>query len=186
MPERRLNLAEGLSLPLDAVTETFAILAKRGVGKTYTGAVLAEEMVGAGAQEGRSQKQVATLTGYSPKSGGFFGALSNLRKLDAIEGSAALLRITEDGRQIVGDDYDPLPTGPALQEHWYAKLSKSEATILRALVEAYPTALSQDELGERTGYSTTSGGFFGALAKLRTLELISGGKPALRASEDLF
>lgn len=136
--------------------------------------------------EGRTQKQVATLTGYSPKSGGFFGALSTLRKLDAIEGSVAGLRITEAGRGIIGDDYDPLPTGDALREHWYAKLPKAEATILRALVEAFPASLSQEELAERTGYSGTSGGFFGALAKLRTIELISGGKPALRANEDLF
>lgn len=50
MAERRLRIAADLTLPLEAVTETFAILAKRGVGKTYTGAVLAEEMVGAGAQ----------------------------------------------------------------------------------------------------------------------------------------
>lgn len=136
--------------------------------------------------EGRTQKQVATLAGYSPKSGGFFGALSNLRKLTAIEGSIAGLRITADGRQIIGDDYDPLPSGDALREHWYAKLPKAEATILRALVEAFPASLSQEQLAERTGYSGTSGGFFGALAKLRTLELISGGKPALLASEDLF
>jgi len=43
-----LNIAPGLSLPLEAVTETFAILAKRGSGKTYTAAVLAEEIIGAG------------------------------------------------------------------------------------------------------------------------------------------
>ena len=43
-----LHLAEGLDLPLEAVTETFAILAKRGSGKTYTAAVLVEEMLRAG------------------------------------------------------------------------------------------------------------------------------------------
>lgn len=46
----KLRLAQNLALPLEAVTETFAILAKRGVGKTYTASVLAEEMVGVGAQ----------------------------------------------------------------------------------------------------------------------------------------
>jgi len=46
--EPRLHLAEGLDLPLEAVTETFAILAKRGSGKTYTAAVLVEEMLLAG------------------------------------------------------------------------------------------------------------------------------------------
>jgi len=43
-----LVMAPELSLPLEAVTETFAILAKRGVGKTYTAAVLVEEMLKAG------------------------------------------------------------------------------------------------------------------------------------------
>lgn len=38
-----LHVATGLSLPLKAVTQTFAILAMRGVGKTYTASVLAEE-----------------------------------------------------------------------------------------------------------------------------------------------
>lgn len=41
----KLNIAEELKLPLEAVTQTFAILAKRGVGKTYTGAVIVEEML---------------------------------------------------------------------------------------------------------------------------------------------
>jgi len=34
--------------PVEAVTETFAILAKRGAGKTYTATVLVKEMMAAG------------------------------------------------------------------------------------------------------------------------------------------
>lgn len=45
-----LNIGGGLTLPVDAVTETFAILAKRGSGKTYTAKVLVEELVDAGQQ----------------------------------------------------------------------------------------------------------------------------------------
>lgn len=45
-----LRLADGFTLPLDATTETFAILAKRGIGKTNTAVVLTEELVGAGQQ----------------------------------------------------------------------------------------------------------------------------------------
>lgn len=48
MSRRNLQLADGLSLPLDAVTHTFAILAIRGVGKTHTASVMAEEMLKAG------------------------------------------------------------------------------------------------------------------------------------------
>jgi uncharacterized protein len=45
-----LRIAEDLTLPLDAVTQTFAVLAKRGVGKTYLALVLAEEMLKNGLQ----------------------------------------------------------------------------------------------------------------------------------------
>lgn len=40
-----LELAKNLKLPDEAVTQTFAILAKRGVGKTYTASVMVEEML---------------------------------------------------------------------------------------------------------------------------------------------
>lgn len=42
---RTLRISNDLVLPLDAVTQTFAIMAKRGVGKTHTGSVMAEEML---------------------------------------------------------------------------------------------------------------------------------------------
>jgi hypothetical protein len=45
---KALRLGPGFSVPLDAVTQTFALLAKRGSGKTYTAAVMVEEMVAAG------------------------------------------------------------------------------------------------------------------------------------------
>lgn len=43
-----LKISDKLSLPIDAVTSTFAILAIRGVGKTHTASVMAEEMLRAG------------------------------------------------------------------------------------------------------------------------------------------
>lgn len=46
--KKQLNIAKDFSLPLEAVTQTFAILAKRGVGKTYTASVMVEEMLKAG------------------------------------------------------------------------------------------------------------------------------------------
>lgn len=44
----KLKIGTGLTLPLDAVTETFAILGRRGSGKTHTAVVMAEEMLAAG------------------------------------------------------------------------------------------------------------------------------------------
>ncbi len=49
MTERKLQVGKSFWLPIEAITQTFSILAKRGVGKTYTGSVHAEEMLKAGA-----------------------------------------------------------------------------------------------------------------------------------------
>jgi hypothetical protein len=43
-----LKIARAFELPLDAVTQTFGVLAKRGVGKTYTAAVFVEELLEGG------------------------------------------------------------------------------------------------------------------------------------------
>jgi hypothetical protein len=40
MPQ--LQIAQALRLPAEAITQTFAILAKCGIGKTYTSAVITE------------------------------------------------------------------------------------------------------------------------------------------------
>src|SRR5262245_55036262 len=53
IPMRRdtsLRLAKDLTLPLAAATETFAILGRRGSGKTHTAVVMAEELLTAGVQ----------------------------------------------------------------------------------------------------------------------------------------
>lgn len=43
-----IELGEGVELPIEAVTETFAIIANRGAGKSSTGRVLVEELHGVG------------------------------------------------------------------------------------------------------------------------------------------
>ncbi len=47
---KEIEISTELSLPVEAVTQTFAILAKRGAGKTHTGCVMAEGMLAAGQQ----------------------------------------------------------------------------------------------------------------------------------------
>jgi hypothetical protein len=48
--QKRLHLAKGFDVPLEAVTESFAIIGRRGSGKTTTASVLAEGMLEAGQQ----------------------------------------------------------------------------------------------------------------------------------------
>ena len=47
---KMLRLSDDLSLPIDAATQTFGFLARRGAGKTYACGKLAELLIGAGVQ----------------------------------------------------------------------------------------------------------------------------------------
>jgi len=153
-----LTIARGLKLPLEAITQTFGILAVRGAGKTYTGAVIAEEMI---------------ATGMPVVIADPIGVWWGLR--------------SEFPVVIFGGDHGdvPLETGADLLSYWKGKLGKAERTILETLYEAYPNCLTKEEVAVRTDYSVGGGGFNNALSKLRTLELIEG-RGTLTAGEVFF
>lgn len=132
---------------------------------------------------GRTKVQIAILTGYASSGGGFNNALSALRSKGWIEGHGTL-SITDAGIDALGT-YEPLPSGRALLDHWLGQLSKAERGALEVLANAYPNALSKEEVAAATGYEAKGGGFNNALSRLRTLELISG-RGELKASDDLF
>lgn len=46
----RFRISDRLDLPVETMTETIAILAQKGFGKTYAAMKLAEEMITAGGQ----------------------------------------------------------------------------------------------------------------------------------------
>lgn len=124
-------------------------------------------------EQGRTTTQVAILTGYSSKGGGFRNALGSLRTKGLIDRTDPI-HITDVGIATLGDDWEPLPQGEGLFEHWMAKLSKAESRSLAVLHDAYPHSLTAVQVAERAGYEAAGGGFRNALGKLRTLELISG------------
>lgn len=130
----------------------------------------------------RSKTQTAILTGYASSGGGFNNALGALRSAGYLEGREQL-HITQSGVDTLGP-VDSLPTGPRLVEHWQSRLGKAQSRILGALVEAWPNAITKDELADRTGYVADGGGFNNALGRLRRLELISGSQE-LRAADTL-
>lgn len=119
-----------------------------------------------------SPVQIALLTGYSSKSGGFRNALSNLRSAGLIDGRG-ILTLTDAASS---DGLEPLPApGPELIEWWKQHhLSKAERAIVDALAAAAPRPLPIDEIAAITGYSASSGGFRNALSRLRTLQLAEG------------
>jgi len=133
--------------------------------------------------QGRTAVQVALLSEYSVSSGGFNNSLGKLRSLGYITRTNPI-QITSEGVAALGD-FRPLPTGMDLVSHWVKKLQKCEAAILLVLVNSYPATMSAQDVADATGYSAASGGFNNALGRLRTLELITRGRP-MKATDEFF
>lgn len=133
--------------------------------------------------QGRTKTQLAIITGYSHKGGGFNNYLSSLRNRGMINRSGDNISITQAGLDT--GPYESLPTGKALLDHWMHQLNKAERAILSMLADLYPNALSKEEIAIRTGYEVNGGGFNNAISKLRTLELIQG-RGEIRATDELF
>jgi uncharacterized protein len=140
--------------------------------------------------EGRTKRQLALQAGYSERGGGFNNPLGALRTAGYVTpGGVEPIRATQEGLAALGD-WDPLPQGRALLEHWFSRpeVGGAERGILQALVERAP--LEKDELAERAGvlargepYSPGGGGFNNPLGRLRTLGLVAKGWPAQLTDE---
>lgn len=130
-----------------------------------------------------SKVQAGILSGYSPGSGHFGNVLGTLRALGYIT-KGEPIEITPAGLAAAGD-IEPLPTGAALRTYWLNKITKAERALLSALINAYPRALTKEQLGEKSGYSSTSGHFGNSLGKLRSLDLAIG-QGTVRAADALF
>lgn len=133
--------------------------------------------------DGRSKQQLSVLSGYSIRSSSFGNALGALRSAGLAEGRDPI--VATAAGLAAASEVEPLPTGEALLHHWRGQLGRAERALLDVLVDAYPDALSRDELSHRSGYSATSSSFANALGKLRTLQLAEG-YGETRAADVLF
>jgi hypothetical protein len=133
------------------------------------------------------KKRLARRAVYSPKTGGFNNALSELRTLHWIEGSGEI-RVTAKGKQEYEAKYGrvpPLPTGRQLFDHWlsHPKMGKCDRAIMTALRQHGP--MTKDQIAKVTDYSAGTGGFNNSLSNLRTLGIIEG-KPKLALAPELI
>jgi hypothetical protein len=116
-----------------------------------------------------SEDVVLLLTGYSP-SGPFTGAMARLRADGLLVGGAAALHITPEGLALLGD-FERLPQGSALIDHWERKLGKMAGAILRLAV-LNPEGRAEEWVLAALHYKH-SGPWTGALAKLRKLSILA-------------
>jgi hypothetical protein len=123
--------------------------------------------------EALSQRRLAALVGVKQKTSTMRNALSRLRGLAYVTGSA-YISITDEGLAAAPAG-DTLPTGPELLDHWRQKLGDgAPRRILDALLSVFPETLEADELAERADVEPGTSTLRNAMSKLRSLGLVDG------------
>jgi uncharacterized protein len=117
--------------------------------------------------------RVAMLAGQSPRSSGYEKNVSTLKSKGLIDyPSPGYLALTPEGAKWGVD----LPGFPLTTEHLHASIrdhvSGPQWRILAALIDAYPHALTRDDLARRAHQSVLSSGFEKNVSTLRSLGFI--------------
>lgn len=133
---------------------------------------------------GATREQLTVLTGYKRSSRDtYLQRLLSKRYVDHF--SNGILVASTKGLDALGNDFEPLPTGDALQSHWRDRLPTGERRILHQLIVAYPQAVERDVITEQTGYKRSSRDTYLQRLSARQL-IITIDRGAVRASDLLF
>lgn len=133
--------------------------------------------------DGCMRDQLSVLTGYKRSSRDAY--VQRLRERGLAESSGDIVGATVAGIDALGSDYQPLPTGADLLEHWLGRLPTGEAAILRLVAAKYPNPADREWLSEKSGYQRSSRDAY--IQRLRSRKLVSPvGRGDVQASRDLF
>jgi uncharacterized protein DUF87 len=137
--------------------------------------------------EGLNARQIGARARVSTKGGSFSTFVSRGRGAGWIEGTpSTLMRITQAGLDALGS-FTPLPSGRQLFDHWMQDLGQTKAAdIFRVLYEAWPEVLGIEQIGEAAGVSTKGGSFSTFMSRLKSRDLVVGGRGEFKASDELF
>lgn len=133
-------------------------------------------------EEGVTREQLGVLTEYKKTSRDTY--VKQLKAAGLITQDGERLTVTDKGIEALGDDYERLPTGSALLDHWRKRLPEGERKILDIVVDAYPDDIDRESLGERTNYKKTSRDTY--VKKLAARKLVQTGGGRVLASAMLF
>jgi len=130
---------------------------------------------------GVTRQQLTVLTGYKRSSRDAY--IQRLRERGYVD-AGERIQATADGRDALGDAYEPLPTGAALREHVLRTLPEGERKVLEVLISAWPNEVPRDEIDTATGYKRSSRDAY--LQRLSARELIAATSGRASAAPTLF
>jgi Mn-dependent DtxR family transcriptional regulator len=101
------------------------------------------------------REQLTVLTGYKRSSRDeYIQRLSRKGYVEAHRTGA--VKITDSGIAVLGDNFEPLPTGRELQEYYLGRLPEGERRIFEYLIENEGRAIDRDVLSDALGYKRSS------------------------------
>lgn len=129
--------------------------------------------------------QVAIVARYKAHSGSFRNLCSELKGAGLVDYPVpGTITLTARGEEFADTE---MGSKGEVHERVYSMLTNSEAKILKALIEVYPEALSNEELVSASGAESFSGSFRNNKSRLSTYGLIEYPKPNYsRAVDFLF
>jgi hypothetical protein len=130
---------------------------------------------------GVAREQLTTLTGYKRSTRNTY--LQRMLAAGYVAQSGDRFVITEAGIDWIGSDYQPLPTGEALQRYWIDKLPAGESAVFQVVLEN-PDGISREEIGEKTDFKRSTRNTY--IQRLAARELVTVSGEMIRPSETLF
>lgn len=132
--------------------------------------------------DGLDRSQLTVLTGYKRSTRDAY--IARLRDKGYAADSGEAILATDEGMAAM-PDAEPLPTGQALRDYWFAKLPAGERAILETLCAHYPRAVDRDQVSMETDFKRSTRDAY--LSRLAAKELVTEpGRGMVMASETLF
>ncbi len=131
--------------------------------------------------EGVTREQLTILTGYKRSTRDTY--LQRLGEKAYVK-HGDTITATQAGIDALGSDFEPLPTGDALREHWLRTLPEGERKILEVLTAAYPNPVQRQDLDGPTGFKRSTRDTY--LQRLTARRLIEAARDGVKASDMLF
>lgn len=204
-----------VSIPLDFVTETTAILGRKAPEPEFEPVVESYQppspkpvstprspamAIPGDAYLGKARRKLLTVLAQMGKpvpqkrlgflagytpGKGYFKNLLSEIRSAGWAEGSGQLTITSDGLTALCH-YDPLPVGKALHDYWIGKVNGAEKEILRVLIDSHPREITRAELLERSN-KKDAGYFKNCLSHLSGLGLlVRAGGGMFKAAPELF
>lgn len=133
---------------------------------------------------GVTRDQLSVLVGYKRSTRDTYVQRLREAGLADLNGGGTIIA-TDAGVAALGDDFETLPTGNLLLQHWMEKLPAGEMAVFAAVVAEYPKAVQRAAIDEIVTYKrSTRDTYLQRLAARRLVVAVGPGE--VRAAETLF